>query len=43
MLAIVQVAMAAGMPFPALREMVFTHPTMSEGFVPLLSAVPKRA
>jgi pyruvate/2-oxoglutarate dehydrogenase complex dihydrolipoamide dehydrogenase (E3) component len=43
MLATVQVAMNAGIEYPVLREMIFTHPTMSEGFVPLLSAVPKRA
>lgn len=43
MLAPVQVAMMAGLPYPALREMIFTHPTISEGFVPVLSALPARA
>jgi pyruvate/2-oxoglutarate dehydrogenase complex dihydrolipoamide dehydrogenase (E3) component len=43
MLSTVQVAMKAEMPYPVLREMIFTHPTMSEAWVPLLSAIPARA
>ena len=43
LLATVQVAMNAGMPYPALREMIFTHPTISEVFVTVLSAIPNRA
>jgi pyruvate/2-oxoglutarate dehydrogenase complex dihydrolipoamide dehydrogenase (E3) component len=43
MLATVQVAINAGLPYPALREMIFTHPTISEGFVSVLSAVPARS
>ena len=39
-MASVQVAMMAGLPYTALRDAVFTHPTMVEGLVPLFSAVP---
>jgi pyruvate/2-oxoglutarate dehydrogenase complex dihydrolipoamide dehydrogenase (E3) component len=39
-LAVVQVAMAAGLPYTALRDMVLTHPTMAEGLIVLFSAVP---
>ncbi len=38
----VQVAMIAGLPYTALREAVFTHPTLLEGLVGLFSAVPPR-
>jgi pyruvate/2-oxoglutarate dehydrogenase complex dihydrolipoamide dehydrogenase (E3) component len=41
-IAIVQVAMLAGLPYTALREAIFTHPTMSEGLIQLFSAVPAR-
>jgi pyruvate/2-oxoglutarate dehydrogenase complex dihydrolipoamide dehydrogenase (E3) component len=30
-MAVVQVAMRAGLPYTALRDMVFAHPTMAEG------------
>jgi pyruvate/2-oxoglutarate dehydrogenase complex dihydrolipoamide dehydrogenase (E3) component len=36
----VQVAMLAGLPYPALRDAIFTHPTLPEGLVPLFSSVP---
>jgi pyruvate/2-oxoglutarate dehydrogenase complex dihydrolipoamide dehydrogenase (E3) component len=36
-----QVAMAAGLPYAALRDMVLTHATMAEGLVALFSAVPR--
>jgi len=36
----VQIAMLAGLPYTALRDAVFTHPTMLEGLIPLFSAVP---
>jgi pyruvate/2-oxoglutarate dehydrogenase complex dihydrolipoamide dehydrogenase (E3) component len=36
----VQVAMAAGLPYTALRDAIFTHPTMNEGLITLFSAVP---
>jgi pyruvate/2-oxoglutarate dehydrogenase complex dihydrolipoamide dehydrogenase (E3) component len=29
--AVVQTAMVAGLPFTALRDAIFTHPTMAEG------------
>jgi hypothetical protein len=32
--------MLAGLPYTALRDAIFTHPTMSEGLIPLFSAVP---
>src|SRR5258706_7782255 len=35
----VQVAMIAGLPFTALRDAVFAHPTMAEGLIPLFSNV----
>jgi pyruvate/2-oxoglutarate dehydrogenase complex dihydrolipoamide dehydrogenase (E3) component len=35
----VQVAMLAGLPYTALRDATFTHPTMSEGLISLFSAV----
>jgi pyruvate/2-oxoglutarate dehydrogenase complex dihydrolipoamide dehydrogenase (E3) component len=41
-MATVQVAMLGGMPYTALRDAVFTHPTMLEGLIPLFSAVPPR-
>jgi pyruvate/2-oxoglutarate dehydrogenase complex dihydrolipoamide dehydrogenase (E3) component len=41
-IAAVQVAMLAGLPYTALRDTIFTHPTMLEGLIPLFSAVPAR-
>ena len=41
-IAAVQVAMLAGLPYEALRDGIFTHPTMMEGLIPLFSAVPAR-
>jgi pyruvate/2-oxoglutarate dehydrogenase complex dihydrolipoamide dehydrogenase (E3) component len=38
-LAAVQVAMIAGLPYTALREAVLTHPTLVEGLIPLFSSV----
>ncbi|WP_329459621.1 dihydrolipoyl dehydrogenase family protein [Streptomyces sp. NBC_01497] len=38
-LATVQTAMIAGLPYTALRDMVITHPTMTEGLNMLFSAV----
>ena len=35
----VQVAMIAGLPYAALRDAIFTHPTMVEGLIPLFSSV----
>jgi pyruvate/2-oxoglutarate dehydrogenase complex dihydrolipoamide dehydrogenase (E3) component len=42
-MAVVQVAMAAGLPYTALRDAVLTHPTIAEGLVVLFSTVPARA
>jgi pyruvate/2-oxoglutarate dehydrogenase complex dihydrolipoamide dehydrogenase (E3) component len=39
-MATVQVAMIAGLPYTALRDAIFTHPTLQEGLIPLFSAVP---
>jgi pyruvate/2-oxoglutarate dehydrogenase complex dihydrolipoamide dehydrogenase (E3) component len=39
-MASVQVAMLAGLPSTALRDTIFTHPTLAEGLVALFSAVP---
>ncbi len=41
-MATVQVAMSAGLPYTALRDTIFTHPTMLEGLVALFTAVPAR-
>jgi len=42
-MAVVQTAMLAKMPYTALRDTIFTHPTIAEGLVVLFSAVPARA
>jgi len=39
-MASVQVAMIAGLPYTALRDAIFTHPTMLEGLIPLFANVP---
>jgi pyruvate/2-oxoglutarate dehydrogenase complex dihydrolipoamide dehydrogenase (E3) component len=41
-MATVQVAMSAGLPYTVLRDMIATHPTIAEGLVWLFSAVPGR-
>jgi pyruvate/2-oxoglutarate dehydrogenase complex dihydrolipoamide dehydrogenase (E3) component len=41
-IATVQVAMSAGLPYTALRDTISTHPTMLEGLIPLFSAVSPR-
>jgi len=38
--AVVQTAMLANLPYPALRDAVLAHPTMAEGLGPLLSNLP---
>jgi pyruvate/2-oxoglutarate dehydrogenase complex dihydrolipoamide dehydrogenase (E3) component len=38
----VQVAMAAGLPYTVLRELILAHPTVAEGIGVLFSAVPPR-
>src|SRR5215469_3473533 len=42
MMATVQVAMLAGLPFTTLRDAIFAHPTMHEGLNALFSAVPSK-
>jgi pyruvate/2-oxoglutarate dehydrogenase complex dihydrolipoamide dehydrogenase (E3) component len=39
-MASVQIAMLAQLPYTALRDAVLTHPTLIEGLVPLFSSVP---
>ena len=41
--AVVQTAMLAGMPYVGLRDAILAHPTMAEGLGPLFSAVPPSA
>jgi pyruvate/2-oxoglutarate dehydrogenase complex dihydrolipoamide dehydrogenase (E3) component len=36
----VQIAMAAGLPYTALRDAMLTHPTLVEGLIPLFSSIP---
>lgn len=42
-MAVVQVAISAGLPYTAFRDAILTHPTMAEGLRSLFSAVPARA
>ena len=42
-MAAMQTAMLAGLPYTRLRDAVLTHPTFAEGLGPLLSQVPPRA
>jgi len=42
MVAAVQTAMIGGLPYTALRDAIFTHPTTSEGLVFLLASVAPR-
>ena len=39
-LAAVQIAMIAGLPYTALRDAVLTHPTLTEGLSALFSSAP---
>jgi pyruvate/2-oxoglutarate dehydrogenase complex dihydrolipoamide dehydrogenase (E3) component len=43
LMAIVQTAMLAKLPYTALRDAVLTHPTMAEGLTTLFGAVPARS
>jgi pyruvate/2-oxoglutarate dehydrogenase complex dihydrolipoamide dehydrogenase (E3) component len=40
--AVVQTAMLAGLPYTALRDAIFTHPTMAEGLNVLFANAPSR-
>jgi pyruvate/2-oxoglutarate dehydrogenase complex dihydrolipoamide dehydrogenase (E3) component len=42
-MAVVQLAMTAGLPYSTLGDSIITHPTMAEGLVTLFSYVPARA
>jgi pyruvate/2-oxoglutarate dehydrogenase complex dihydrolipoamide dehydrogenase (E3) component len=42
-LAVVQTAMLAGMPYTGLRDAILTHPTMAEGLGSLFANVPPKA
>ena len=39
-MASVQIAMIASLPFTSLRDAIFAHPTMAEGLIPLFANVP---
>ncbi len=41
-MAVIQTAMLAGMPYTGLRDAIIAHPTMAEGLVSLFSKVPGR-
>ncbi len=40
--AVIQTAMMAGLPYTAMRDIIFVHPTMAEGLIALMSNVPPR-
>jgi pyruvate/2-oxoglutarate dehydrogenase complex dihydrolipoamide dehydrogenase (E3) component len=42
-MAAVQMTMLAGLPYTALRNAIIAHPTMPEGLIPLLLAVPVKS
>jgi pyruvate/2-oxoglutarate dehydrogenase complex dihydrolipoamide dehydrogenase (E3) component len=41
-MAVVQLAISAGLPYTALRDSLFTHPTIAEGLCVLFASVPAR-
>ena len=41
-MAVVQTAMLANLPYPRLRDAVLAHPTMTEGLGSLFAAMPPR-
>lgn len=41
-MAIVQLAMSAGLPYTVPRDSILTHPTMAEGLIPLFARVPAK-
>jgi pyruvate/2-oxoglutarate dehydrogenase complex dihydrolipoamide dehydrogenase (E3) component len=43
LMATVQTAMLAQLPYTALRDAIFTHPTAAEGLTVLLASVPAKA
>jgi pyruvate/2-oxoglutarate dehydrogenase complex dihydrolipoamide dehydrogenase (E3) component len=42
LLAPVKLAINAGLPFTALRDLIITHPTLTEGLFYLFSLVPRK-
>lgn len=38
LLAAVQTAMLGGLPYTALRDAIFTHPTAAEGLIPMFTS-----
>ena len=38
-MSVVQVAILGGLPYTALRDAIFTHPTLPEGLIPMFSNV----
>jgi pyruvate/2-oxoglutarate dehydrogenase complex dihydrolipoamide dehydrogenase (E3) component len=42
LLAPVQLAMSAGLPYTAIRDLILTHPSLTEGLVYLFSSVTKK-
>ncbi|HME08954.1 MAG TPA: mercuric reductase [Bryobacteraceae bacterium] len=42
-MAVVQTAMLGKLPYTALRDAIFTHPTIAEGLIGLFSTVPERS
>jgi pyruvate/2-oxoglutarate dehydrogenase complex dihydrolipoamide dehydrogenase (E3) component len=38
--AVIQTAMVGGVPYPSIRDAIFTHPTMAEGLNVLLATTP---
>jgi pyruvate/2-oxoglutarate dehydrogenase complex dihydrolipoamide dehydrogenase (E3) component len=43
LMAVVQTAMLAKLPYTALRDAIITHPTVAEGLTSLFGAVPARS
>jgi probable pyridine nucleotide-disulfide oxidoreductase len=41
-IAAVQIAMLAGLPYVSLRDAILTHPTMTKGLTALLGGVPPK-
>ena len=41
-MSVVQTAMLGKLPYTALRDAIFTHPTMAEGLTVLLTNVPAK-
>jgi pyruvate/2-oxoglutarate dehydrogenase complex dihydrolipoamide dehydrogenase (E3) component len=43
LMAVVHAAILAKLPYPALRDAIFTYPTMAEGLTTLFGIVPGRS